>query len=149
MELVGTELEPDWRVWDGVFSLSGASGYRLSESPEEVYFEVNGPELPEALMAAISASEDEKRRAAINVPNPDQRFHYRWKAADLMWECAYYLPNDNVETMRALWQGGVWIKNRDPQSADRFYKALVWRNWNMPYAQRADKLRWFPVEPPE
>lgn len=148
MELVGTELEPDWRIWDGVFTLSGASGNRLSESPEESYFELRGPELPESLLAVISASDDEKRRAALNVPKPNQRFHYRWKAADLMWECAGYLPNDNVETMGALWQGGVWIKNQDPDSADRFYKALVWRNWNMPYAQRADKLRWFPVEPP-
>lgn len=149
MELVGTELEPDWRIWNGVFTLAGASGYRLSDSPEVSLFELRGPELPESLLAVISASEDEKRRAALNVPKPNRRFHYRWKAADLMWESAGYLPNDKAETMRTLWQGGVWIKNQDPNSADRFYKALVWRNWNMPYARRADKLRWFPAEPPE
>ncbi|HEY1082668.1 MAG TPA: hypothetical protein VGE29_10420 [Prosthecobacter sp.] len=33
---------------------------------------------------------------------------------------------------------------KDPQTADRFYKAMVRRNPNVPLAQEADKKRWFP-----
>ncbi|MCC6490396.1 MAG: hypothetical protein IT364_23125 [Candidatus Hydrogenedentes bacterium] len=143
MEFMGTEVEPDWHVFIGKLEQSGASANRLvkpitSESP-----------LNPALTALLNASDGEKQRAKAHAPEMERRFHYRYLAAYLMWRSADYLPDNDLRTMRALYQGGMYIQNRDPEAADKFYKALVWRNPKMPYAQEADKKRWFPSTPPE
>ena len=65
-----------------------------------------------------------------------------------MWRSAALLPDNSPLGAQALYLGGSYIKDRDPQFADKFYKALVWRNWELPYAQKANELRWFPKEPP-
>jgi len=38
----------------------------------------------------------------------------------------------------------LWIKDKEPKEADKFYKALVNRNRKTELGQHADKLRWFP-----
>lgn len=81
-----------------------------------------------------------------NQPKPNTRFHYRYLAADLMWEAAQLLPDNDPLTATALYEGGTFLKNRDPKAADRFYKALVRRNPNLAVAQQANKLRWFPPD---
>jgi len=53
---------------------------------------------------------------------PNERFHYRYQAADLAWEAAALMPNNIDETARVLCVGGTWLKNIDPQRADVFYK---------------------------
>jgi len=126
MELIGTELPPDWAIYRGDHQL------RLSASPEETGASPFGPDF-DARFASSAASRDE-------------RFHYRYLAADLMWHCAELLPDNDVLTAHALYLGGIYLKSRDPREADRFYKALVRRNPNLLIAQRADKLRWFPGE---
>ena len=67
-------------------------------------------------------------------------------AADYMWQAAELLPNNDPLTAHALYLGGVYLKKKNPEAADRFYKALVRRNPNLLIAQQADKLRWFPGE---
>jgi hypothetical protein len=126
MELLGTEHMPDWHMWNGMFPF------------------------PDTLRLNSSwATDDEKRRAVEHLPTPNKRFHYRYYAADLMWECAGLLPDNDPMTARALWHGGTWLATRDPSSADRFYKALVRRCRKLPIGQEADRLRWFPKESPE
>ncbi len=80
------------------------------------------------------------------VTGPDRRFNERFIAADLMWEAAALLPDNDPLTAEALYEGGFPIKYDDPKAADRFYKALVRRNPNLAIAQEAKRLHWFPRE---
>ena len=61
-------------------------------------------------------------------------------------------PPHAIETARVLCEAGTWLKNRDPQAADRFYKALVRRCGRTDIGREADQLRWFPplaeISPP-
>ena len=126
LELMGTELGPDWRVeWGGL----DPEHFNL---PESMLPEVMNPEL--------------SRRIARSAVEPDKRFHYRYIAADYMWQAARLLPDNDPLTAEALYLGGTWLAKRDPEAADRFYKALVRRNPNLLIAQQADELRWFPKE---
>jgi len=54
------------------------------------------------------------------------------------------MPDNNDETARMLCIAGSWIKGKDPEGADRFYKALVRRCGKTELGKQADKLRWFP-----
>lgn len=126
LELVGTELAPDWFLEAGEFELEVS---RLQTND-----------------ASLKPSKDELDRTQQSATQPGKRFHYRYQAADLMWECAALLPNNDTLTAEALYQGGTYLMNRDPEAADRFYKALVRRNPNLAIARQADKLRWFPEE---
>jgi hypothetical protein len=54
------------------------------------------------------------------------------------------MPDNSDDTARVLCLAGTWLKLRDPQAADRFYKALVRRCRKTEMGALADKLRWFP-----
>lgn len=127
MELQGTELEPDHAYSDG--------GY---------------PGRPSFLSDRVNAggiappSDDEITRAIGVLVSPNRRFHYRYQAADLAWEAAQLLPDNSTELVNLLMEAGGWIKARDPQAADRFYKALVNRCPDTDLGRAARAKRWFP-----
>ncbi|MDM8005720.1 MAG: hypothetical protein QUV05_06160 [Phycisphaerae bacterium] len=127
MDLLGTELEPDWSSLQGSFEMEAAS---------EVRAEAGGAKV-------VPSSTDERRRLRQHV-EPRKRWHYRYIAADLAWQAAELMPNESEETARLLCEAGSWIKARDPKAADRFYKALVRRCGKTELGKKADKLRWFP-----
>jgi hypothetical protein len=145
MELLGTELDPDWCALEGLYALDSASSQRAKDKMKGPVPGHGAAALSEVAVRYISAGPDELARAKQNAPTPDKRFHYRYTAADLMWRCAQLLPDNNAMTARALYEGGMYLKNRDPKAADRFYKALVRRNPNLAIAREADTLRWFPA----
>jgi hypothetical protein len=58
------------------------------------------------------------------------------------------MPDQDPRTAKVLWTAGTWLKERAPQDADRFYKALVRRCGRTPLGQEADRLRWFPAVDP-
>ncbi len=126
MELFGTELAPDWHVYDGGFVGSMTPDGRTAEGPAAV-------------------SEKELQKVALTGASNENRFHYRYIAADLAWQAAELMPDTSHETARVLCIAGSWLKLRDPKAADRFYKALVRRCGNTPLGREADRLRWFPV----
>lgn len=128
MELQGTELEPDWTIYDGEFSQASIwSARREDHSP-------TGP------------SEAERARYYANMPAnaPLKRFHYRWVAADYAWQAAELMPDQHPATARVLCIAGNWIADRDPVGAERFYHAMINRNRAVDIAQWADSARWFP-----
>ena len=55
------------------------------------------------------------------------------------------MPDNSDDTARVLCTAGTWLKDRDPQAADKFYKALVRRCRKTALGDQADKMRWFPV----
>ncbi len=125
MELSGTELGPD-------FGWSGGGlppiGFREVVGEGELH----------------SPTAVEKTLSAEHAPRPDDRFHYRYQAAELAWQAAERIPKGHPEAPRVLCQAGRWLMHRDPDAADRFYKEMVWRGWGTPLGQTADLLRWFP-----
>jgi hypothetical protein len=85
-----------------------------------------------------------RRRAAQHGVEPDARFHYRYRAADLAWQAVSLMPDGTDETARRLCVAGSWLKDRDPAAADRFYRALVRRCGQTALGRQAETLRWFP-----
>ena len=129
MGLLGTELGPDWHIWDGNFEEGVSWGSRAANREE----------------AKINlASTNEIQRASSHTTDPGRRFHYRYQAAFLGWEAAKLMPNDSDETALVLWTAGTWLKARDPETADIFYKALVRRCRRTELGAAADLKRWFP-----
>ena len=128
MELIGTEVEPDWHVHAGNYEEGVTAAGRATNAAARV----------------LVASEDELNRSARHNPEPNERFHYRYQAASLGWEAAKLMPDNSDETARVLCIAGSWLKSRDPRTADIFYKALVRRNRKTAIGMEADLIRWFP-----
>mgnify|MGYP005835622073 CR=1 FL=1 len=129
MELFGSETAPDWHMHDGMFE-------------EGAYLE----ERRQCAPTTLAATADELARAGRHDLSGKPRFHYRYTAADLAWEAAALMPDEDNQTAYVLWSGGSWLKARDPKAADRFYKALVRRCGTTSLGRRADALRWFPPD---
>ncbi|HVV73615.1 MAG TPA: hypothetical protein VHI52_19250, partial [Verrucomicrobiae bacterium] len=127
MELLSTEIEPDWHITEGFYEGDSLSALRAGRADK-----------------ILRAGDDEIRRASANHADPEARYHYRYQAAFLAWEAANLMPNHSPETAYVLWTAGSWLKDRDPMTADLFYKALVRRNRNTELGARADRSRWFP-----
>jgi hypothetical protein len=130
MELLGTEVGPDWHYAEGAFTLADPASVRSAPAKRRL----------------LGASVRERRRLAKHEAEPNQRFHYRYRAADMAWEAAVLLPDDDHQTATVLCTAGKWLANDDPKAADRFYKALVRRNRALAMAQDADLRRWFPTD---
>jgi LysM repeat protein len=130
LELFGTEMEPDWAIDGGEYDFGFTWQNRATN---EFQAKIN------------LAGADEIERASSRHVEPDKRFHYRWQAAALAWEAAQLMPDNSDDTARVLCTAGTWLKDRDPQAADKFYKALVRRCRKTAIGDQADKMRWFPV----
>ncbi len=156
MELMGTELDPDGFVDRGSFPYYGSLENRfgiLTDEAKADYEEWNKAAIADAqkLRGLITkdrgyfyGSEDEEGRVLSSMPSPDRRFHYRYKAADLMWKCAQLLPDNDELKAKALCMGGTFVKTRDRALADKFYQALVRTCGKTGLGKRAEKLKWFP-----
>ena len=127
MELLGTEVEPDWHIHGGNFSTGVSIADRKTNAAEH-----------------LPATQEELARASRHAPEPEKAFHYRYQAASLAWQAAELLPNNSDFTAFILWKGGSWLKYQDPPFADIFYKALVRRNRATALGAEADRRRWFP-----
>jgi photosystem II stability/assembly factor-like uncharacterized protein len=125
MELLGTELKPDWLIYGGNFE--DGDTIRTNENTK-----------------LLAPSVDELRRYAENDVNLEERFHYRYQAAELAVEAAKLMPDNSEDTARVLCTAGSWIKLLDPQKADTIYKTLVRRCRNTEIGWEADLMRWFP-----
>jgi hypothetical protein len=133
MELLGTEVGPDWHVCGGNCTENLSAALRRTKA-----------------FTLMPATPDETARASQHCADPEVRFHYRYQAAFLAWEAAKLMNNDSDETATVLCTAGSWLKARDPQTADLFYKALVRRCGATAIGATANRLRWFPrIEEPE
>mgnify|MGYP001546577355 FL=1 len=124
MTLMGTELDPDFGIWDGAFA--------YDESEDRV----------KGNAGAFSATKEE-RELLSGMPIPAKRFSYRYRAADLAWWAAALLPNGADGTATILNTAGGWLKARDPVEANRFYQALVIRCGRTALGKAAAGSHWF------
>jgi hypothetical protein len=128
LELIGTELEPDWHLTDGSFERSLTVASRTNECPK-----------------VLAPSADELGRARRHHADPEERFHYRYQAAFIALQAASLLPDNSDQKAQILHTAGTWLKDRDPQTADIFYKHLVRRCRKTALGSAADLKRWFPA----
>ncbi|MFM7180953.1 MAG: hypothetical protein ACKO2G_05760 [Verrucomicrobiales bacterium] len=150
--MIGTEGAPDgferWGSFPAInyfFLRSRRDGWKNWWDYEEE--SANPPALKEKLEPhqvanpRVSMGEIERARSHAVVPN--LRYHYRYRAADIAWKAAELAPDNSNTKVHILNTAGKWLASRDPIAADRFYKAMVRRNWSHPLGQTADKNRWF------
>jgi tetratricopeptide (TPR) repeat protein len=130
MELLGTELSPDWAVYAGEY---GSSSRERTAKLRQAGACRLAPFTPQ-----------EEQRVQRHLPHPNERFHYRYVAANLAWEAAELMPDQSDQTAQVLATAGTWLKERDPKAADRFYKALVRRCGKTALGREAARIRWFP-----
>ncbi len=89
-------------------------------------------------------SDDEVARAKRHRPDPMDRWHYGHLAVEHAWRACERMPDEDERTAWRLCEAGTWIKYRDPDAADRFYKALVKRCGTTELGRKAAERRWFP-----
>lgn len=124
LDLMATEGEPDWAEYGADYDLGSLADLRKEQT-------------------LLAPSADELARAERYKAQPNKRYHYRYRAADIAWDAAQLLP-DGDEKAGILATAGNWIQKDDPKAADRFYKALVRCCGDTELGQAADAQRWFP-----
>lgn len=136
-DLLGTELDPDHMIYGGSFEFGAKVKSRMPPEKKDSYVGTEGP--------LDLASSDEVARVHRHRPSPYKRWHYRYNAADHAWNAAKLMDNNTEELAQRLQAAGMWLAAKDPQAADRFYKAMVRRCGQTELGKEADRLRWFPA----
>lgn len=112
LEILGTEIGPDWFRWEGQY-----------EPGHEPAARDQGAE-GESILLAPSAEETRRDRAHRATTDPWKRFHYRYRAAALARKAADGLPDGSEDKARWLATAGAWLQNRDPEASRPFYREL-------------------------
>jgi tetratricopeptide (TPR) repeat protein len=136
--LLEIEIDPDWLQFpyhDDLphasvphYGLDHTSRRRLPESPRQIF----------------NSTDVERRRVRRHTEEAGRYYQWRYAALSHYLSASAYMPDENDETARRLCEVGSWMKYMDPQVADIFYKALVWRNWSTKLGREANEKRWFP-----
>lgn len=130
LELLGTELDPDWYLFEGQYEMN----YR-----KEMAARAENPHL--------KPGPGELEKTERTRPEPDKRFHYRYRAAELARKAADLLPDGSDQKARYLATAGTWLKARDADAARPFFKALLDCCAETKLGQAAQRARWFPEVP--
>lgn len=142
IELLGTEAAPDWFVYEGAYEEDDPAAFRLGLiAIKEDRYSDSSKVMP--LPAILKASAPERARLSASGTTPDKRFHYRYRAANLGWNAARLLPDNDPRTAAMLNLAGRWLAGRDPTAADRFYQAIENRCAGTELGRSATARRWF------
>ncbi len=143
MELMGTEIAPDAFAEGGEFETPDIAKQRRSGVYQTVSFDQEGNEKKKNLPVVLKASAKEIRRLNANKINPDIRFHYRLIAGALAIKAAALLPTDSEELADVVNQAGLWVKDRDEKTGNR-YMQIIERRCSKTEIGRADIAKhWF------
>lgn len=123
MELLGTEIAPDWAYFGGEYE----PGFAPQERPP--------------FLAPTAA---EKRRAARSGVHPDRRFHYRYVAAQKARQAASRLPDGTKQKAAWIATAGTWLKYRDPEATLPFYRELLRCCGTTELGREARRIHWIP-----
>ncbi|HSX59097.1 MAG TPA: hypothetical protein VLF18_02750 [Tahibacter sp.] len=104
MEILGFELAPDAATYGGMYEI----GEFAPESQDRKF-----------------VGADEARRFGESAPQPAQRFHYRYVAAELADQAAGLVPARSQAFAAMLCSATGWLVNRDVTAARRYYDRYV------------------------
>lgn len=131
MELTGTELEPDWRYYEGDYA-----PWAIGEQRRAL----------QSSAKLTAPTPDELARVYRHFDFDMPRFHYRWRAASLGERAASLLPDDHEAGARVLCQAAHWIRSRDFLGGDRLTRELIRRHPNIEIAHYGNHLLEDPVD---
>lgn len=104
MELLGYEMSPDYyQLGGGMYSLERVT----------------------TVQAGGLLSADEAERQNANLAQPNNRYHYRWLAADLASQAAEQLPHTSQAYAATLCRATGWILFSDYPLARQYYQRYV------------------------
>jgi hypothetical protein len=98
MQLLGTELAPDYAMWDGDYAYDGVK-----------------------LQPAGLVGKDEPARVLASAAIPDRRYHYRYVAAALAEQAASLVPSRSQAYAALMCKATAWVIDIDPKRAAASY----------------------------
>ena len=143
MELMGTEVAPDAFVESGQFETPDIAKQRRSGVYQTVSYDKEGNQKKKNLPVVLKASANEIRRLNANKINPDIRFHYRLVAGALAIKAAALLPDNSEELADVVNQAGVWVKDRDEKTGNRYMQIIERRCANTEIGRATVAKHWF------
>src|SRR5436190_3831228 len=127
MELMGTEGAPDAFAESGNFEMPDLAQQRRSGVYQQVRYEKNGEQKTTNVPLVLKPSKQELQRLAMNKINPNARFHYRLIAGALAIKAAALLPDDSEELADVVNCAGLWVKDRDEKTGNRYFPLIEQR----------------------
>src|SRR5437867_2624791 len=124
MELMGTEGAPDAYAESGEFEIPDLAQERRDGIYEKVSYNSTVDQKTKNVPVVLKASSKEIQRLTANKISPDIRFHYRMIAGALAIKAAAFLPNDSNELADVVNQAGLWVKDRDEKTGNRYYHII-------------------------
>ena len=124
MELMGTEVAPDGFVESGSLEIPDIAKQRRTGVYQTVSYQPNGEEKKKTNPIVLKASAKELQRLSASKIEPDVRFHYRLIAGALAMKAAALLPDNSEELADVVNQAGLWVKDRDEKTGDRYYQVI-------------------------
>ena len=98
LQLMATELGPDYAIWDGEY-----------QTPFE---------------DSLPLPDDEQRRVTQSAPRPDTRFHYRQVSASMLQDAASHVP-PRSQAYAALLCEAAWAARGDRDEVRRLWQRYV------------------------
>jgi hypothetical protein len=118
MELRGTEREPDYSEYGGMYGDFDGYSTVSSDSPNS--------EARQSRLADM-VGPDEARRRQQNVAVPLRRFHYRSVGVDHLMMAADHLPRQSQAFAAVLCQGVAWLHTNNWSANEDLIKRLYGR----------------------
>ena len=143
MELMGTEVAPDAFVDSGAFEFPDLAKERRSGFYQQVSYDTDGNAKKKNVPIPLKASQKEIQRLTANKIQPDIRFHYRLIAGALAIKAAALLPDNSEELADVVNQAGLWVKDRDEKTGNRYYQLIEHRCAKTKIAQADMAKHWF------
>lgn len=117
LELLGTEVAPDWGWVDGNYDVGEYDSYE-GQSP-------GGEPFREPLMRVPLLGPSELRRVQSHAPPHPWRFHYRSTAADLAQRGAALLPPRSQAYAMMLCHAARFVSRTEPERVQRLWQTYV------------------------
>jgi hypothetical protein len=143
MELMGTEVAPDAFVDSGAFEFPDLAKQRRSGFYQQISYDKDGNEQKKNVPIPLKASQKEIQRLTTNHIEPDIRFHYRLIAGALAIKAAALLPDNSEELADVVNQAGLWVKDRDEKTGNRYYQIIDRRCAKTNIGQADMAKHWF------
>ena len=130
---MGTEGAPDAFAEGGSFEMpdlakerrTGAYQTVAYDKEGQALYDKNGNSKMKSVPAFLKASAKEVQRLNTNKIAPDIRFHYRLIAGALAMKAAALLPDNSEEVADVVNTAGLWVKDRDEKTGNRYMPARV------------------------